>query len=86
MVTKFDLCSACPMKKHNENGKCLLPACLYDAYGVMPGPAVVETIVLWEQGMTIEQIAKARNTKVKQNTYSRVANWRAKLKQMGLLV
>lgn len=83
--TKFDECLDCPVRLYVNNGDCPLSLCLKQAFTNMNYHLDVLTIILWEKGWTIEEIAEHKGTS-RNNTLVRIINWRKKKRLAGLLV
>ena len=92
MTSLFDPCFNCPVKKYDGKEGCPLRVCIfkvYDPYTLSIGMVDVETIILWEQKLTLEDIAVRTGQKV-YRCYAKVKKWtdriRPKLKEAGLLI
>lgn len=87
MGSLFDPCCGCQVMKFVDNGSCPLPVCLRDAYeGIKLGDIFIETVILWEKGLTVERIAEFMDDKFITNVYRRVRRWRSKKRELGLLI
>ena len=87
MLSTFDPCFECPVKNYDGKEGCPLPLCIYDVYNAYQiGHLCVETIVLWEQGLTTEDIQRETGIKLQSNVVKKVKRWRLAKRKAGLLI
>jgi len=82
----IDKCLNCPAKRYKEDGNCPLPYCLRYGPNNTLSASEITIAVLWEKGLTIEDILAQGIVNTRNQVVALVSRWRERKRALGLLI